>query len=115
MANEPDESVVPASFSKALTVTVCGDPEAELYVWLGVESDVAVVSSPSPQVMVYLVLAPAVGVVVMVKVTVSPRLIEVESDTNETDFRYVPACTLPSTSFNSSIASVTDVPDAKPR
>ena len=80
-----------------------------------VESDVAVVSSPSPQVMVYLVLAPAVGVVVMVKVTVSPRLIEVESATNETDLRYVPALTFSMVSFRSSMACVTEVELVSPR
>ena len=98
---------MPASFSNALTVTLKVPPDE--YVCEGVESDDAVSVLPSPQVIVYLVFAPAVGVVVIVKVTVSPALILVESATKETDFKYVPACTFPSTSFNSSIALVTFV------
>ena len=68
------------------------------------ESDVAVVTESSPHVMVYLVLAPAVGTVVMVRVTVSPNEIEVWSAVNDTDFRYVPACMLLMVSFRSSMA-----------
>ena len=44
-----------------------------------------------PEIILYLVLPPAVGVVVIVNVTVSPALMLVESDTNDTDFKYVPA------------------------
>ena len=52
----------------------------------GVESDVAVVEVPSPQLIVYLIFPSAAGTVVIVKVTVSPSEIDVSSETNDTDF-----------------------------
>ena len=96
-----------------MTVTENVPPDA--YVCEGVESLDAVSVSPSPHVIVYLVSLPAVGVVVIVSVTVSPALIDVESATNETDLRYVPALTFSMVSFRSSMACVTEVELVSPR
>ena len=84
-AVDPADPDTLAVVSNAVTVTVIGDPDASLYWCVGVESDVATVDVPSPQSMVYLMSASAVGVVVIVSVTLSPNDIEVESAVKVTD------------------------------
>ena len=88
----------------ALTVTVI-DPVA-VYVCEGVESEVAVVVSPSPHVIVYLFAPPPT--VEIVRVIVVPLDAAVVSATKETDFTNVFALMFSMVSLRSSIAPVTE-------
>ena len=102
-ANDPAEPEV-APDALAVTVTVNGEFVFELYVWLGVESDVAVVGvSPSPQSMSYSSAPPPT--VVIVSVTVSPADPVVTSAVKSTDLTKVPLRMFSIVSFKSSMAS----------
>ena len=88
----------------AVTVTSNGDPTFELYVCVGVESDVEVVVSPSPQTIVYLLAFPVAVIVSVTTVPAPPLVVSAVKSTSLTNVLFL---TFSTTSFKSSIASVT--------
>ena len=66
----------------AVTLTSNGEPTLLAYVWVGVESVVAVVVLPSPQLIVNLFALPTT---VVVRVAVNPAPPDTISDTKSTD------------------------------
>ena len=70
----------------AVTVTLNGEPALLAYVCVGVESVVAVVVSPSPQLIVNRFALPTT---VVARVAVNPAPPETISETKSTDLTYV--------------------------
>ena len=94
-----------------VTVTENGEPTLDEYVCDGVKSVKSVSVVPSPQFTVILLALPTT---VVVNVTVSPAPPVVTSASNETDFTKALFLIFSTTSFKSSMASVTLVSVVNP-